>query len=82
VSAKGDQADRCPNCGRFVEDEADGFYAKLDPLDDMAPVVPFCDEPCVDAYRVKNPPRCSKAGRHDAIPEGYVCDECEFDPHR
>lgn len=26
-------------------------------------------------------PRCSRAGRHADIPEGYACIECEFEPH-
>jgi len=45
--------DRCPNCGRFVEDEADGFYDREDWDDDASLVSVFCDEPCADRFHEK-----------------------------
>lgn len=54
------ERNRCPNCGRYLEDDPKGFYDLLDPANDMAPVVPFCDESCCDAYHAKQaaPPPC------------------------
>jgi len=43
---------RCPNCGRFVEVDADGFYDTeergADP--ECTPVACFCDERCADVF--------------------------------
>lgn len=47
---------QCPNCGRYTEDEADGYYAKLAPYHDMEPIEAFCNEACCDKYTIKNPP--------------------------
>jgi hypothetical protein len=42
--------DRCPNCGRFIEYDADGFYAQEDPHNDVSHVLQFCDERCCDRF--------------------------------
>lgn len=44
---------RCPNCGKFIQDDPDGFFAPLIPGDDMNPIVPFCDSECLDAFYLK-----------------------------
>ncbi len=44
---------RCPNCGKFQENEPDGFYGKLDPSDDIAPVEVFCSSGCYSLYQEK-----------------------------
>ena len=40
-----DARNRCPNCGRFIADEPDGYYAKTS-NDEFAAVEVFCGEPC------------------------------------
>lgn len=54
MSAPGETADRCPNCGRFVPDEADGFYDREWPYHDGATTLVFCDETCADQQRAKD----------------------------
>ena len=50
---KGKQS-KCPNCGKFVEHDADGFYDKPYPYDPAANVVQYCDEKCCDMQREKD----------------------------
>ena len=45
---------RCPNCGKFVESDADGYYDRMPPYTEDAYVECFCDEACSQAFRVKN----------------------------
>ena len=45
--------DQCPNCGRFIEYDADGFYAHEDPENDVSEVLQFCDERCCDCFHHK-----------------------------
>lgn len=42
--------ERCPNCGRFVEHDADGFYDRLVREDESSFVECFCNRSCADAY--------------------------------
>jgi len=42
--------DKCPKCGRFVENEADGFYGTLDPDTEFSEIRVFCDETCYDKF--------------------------------
>jgi len=44
---------RCPNCGRYIENEPESFFDKLDRTDDQSQVMAFCNEPCADQYAVK-----------------------------
>ena len=46
--------ERCPNCGRFIEADADGFYDREWPYHDGAHVVCYCDEECCDKKRAKD----------------------------
>ena len=48
--------DRCPNCGRFIESEPDGFYDRLERGSETSQIVPFCNEACADQYAVKQLP--------------------------
>ena len=41
---------RCPTCGKFVGEYAEGFYDRIDRPNDMAEVHCFCDEACADGY--------------------------------
>lgn len=42
------EQEKGPQCGKFMEIDADGFYARLDPDDDMGEVLQFCNEECAD----------------------------------
>jgi len=45
--------DRCPKCGKFVENNADGFYDTDEPgksPDDGANIVVFCDADCAHEF--------------------------------
>ena len=44
---------RCPNCGKFIDEEPDGFFDVLDRDYDMSAVEAFCDEACADNYHLK-----------------------------
>ncbi len=44
---------RCPNCGRFVEADAKGFYDRLDRCDDTSLVRCFCAERCADEHAAR-----------------------------
>lgn len=57
---------RCPNCGRYVPAESDGFYDRCWPYDDGAQVVQYCDENCCDEKRKKDAE--TFAARH--VPRG------------
>ena len=45
--------ERCPNCGRFIEKDPQGFFDVLDREYDMSAIAAFCDEPCADQYHLK-----------------------------
>ena len=47
----------CPNCGRFLEHDSDGFYNREWPYDDRALMVQFCHESCCNAKRAKDAAR-------------------------
>ena len=44
---------KCPNCGKFVEHDAGGFYDREYPYHDGAQVVQYCNEQCCDEKRAK-----------------------------
>ena len=50
---KGNQ-DQCPNCGKFVEYGADGYYDREWPYHETAQTVQYCNESCCDAKRAKD----------------------------
>jgi hypothetical protein len=45
--------ERCPYCGRFVENDAVGFYDRLEPDNDGSLVACFCDERCAERYHAR-----------------------------
>jgi len=45
--------ERCPNCGRFVERNADGFYDRLDRDNECSEVREFCNESCANEHHKK-----------------------------
>ena len=50
---KGKQ-DKCPNCGKFVEYDSEGFYDREWPYHETAQFVQYCDEQCCDEKRAKD----------------------------
>ncbi len=48
-----DNQNKCPNCGKFMMYEDDGFYDREWPYHETAQVVQYCDESCCDAKRAK-----------------------------
>ncbi len=45
--------DKCPNCGRFVENDADGFYTREYPDSESSYTVVCCNEYCANEYERK-----------------------------
>lgn len=45
--------DRCPNCGKYLEKDPDGFYGRLHPDRETSLIVPFCDEQCCNDWEDK-----------------------------
>ena len=41
--------ERCPTCGRYMEQDADGFYDREEPENDSSLVLQYCDETCAAA---------------------------------
>lgn len=51
--------EKCPDCGRFVSMDADGWYSRIDPYlvedgrvweDSCSYMAVFCNEKCADQY--------------------------------
>ncbi len=45
---------KCPNCGKFVEYDADGYYDREYPYGEFSQVVQYCDEACCNSKRAKD----------------------------
>ncbi len=45
--------EHCPNCGRFIESDPQGYFDRLDRSDEFGAIVAFCDEQCSRQYHVK-----------------------------
>ena len=45
--------DQCPNCGRFIERDGDGFYDRECRANDSSEVFQFCAERCADQFHEK-----------------------------
>lgn len=45
--------DQCPSCGRFMEEDADGFYDWERQNDQYSPLLQFCTEDCADSFHAK-----------------------------
>jgi len=45
---------KCPNCGKFVEYGADGYYDREWPYGEFDQVVQYCNESCCNNKRRKD----------------------------
>ena len=53
-----DERNRCPNCGRFIESNPQGFFDRLDRSDEFGAIYAFCTESCADQYADKQVKSC------------------------
>jgi len=60
---------RCPNCGRFVEYDADGFYDRLQRESDSSLIAQFCSEFCADRFHEK---RNTTITSNEETKDGYT----------
>lgn len=56
--------ERCPFCGRFIKQNADGYYDREDRTDELSQVVCFCVKDCADKFHAnKNAFACAAVAR-------------------
>lgn len=54
--------DHCPQCGRFVGVDPDGFYESLPGDDDNYPIYVYCNEACADKHHGRVAVHCTEGG--------------------
>ncbi len=51
MKADNQEQEQCPNCGRFMELDADGWYDREYRDYEESLILQFCDESCADRYQ-------------------------------
>lgn len=66
---------RCPECGRFIENDADGYYDQAFAGEETGTVACFCNKKCADKFHGRDVdvcPRCKlPAHATESTSEGF-----------